>query len=127
MLKRIVLIILLVAFTAFADDVIRRGSAIPSDLAKVPLATLLANPTEFTKGPIVTEGVVSSVCRLAGCWMQVAPEAGAPGIRVTFEDGAFAVPRGSRGRSVRMVGIVRVKGEKASFVASGVEITNRVR
>jgi hypothetical protein len=73
----------------------------------------------------VTEGIVSSVCRLAGCWMQVAPEAGAPEIRVTFEDGAFAVPRG-RGRSVPMVGIVSFKGEKASFVASGVEITNRV-
>ena len=88
----------------------------------VPLANVLAKPSDFTKQMFVTEGVVQKVCWLAGCWMTVAPEAGKAGIRVTFKNGAFVVPRDNAGRNVRLLGTVKLKENKMSFVAAGVEL-----
>src|SRR5205823_10460142 len=115
----------LFAASAFGDDVVRRGAAIPPGATRVPLATVLAKPSDFTKQMIVTEGVVEKVCWFAGCWMKVAPEAGKAGIRVTFKNGAFVVPRDSGGSNVRLLGSVKSAGNQTSFVAAGVELTRR--
>ena len=53
--------------------------------------------------------------------MKVAPAAGGEGIRVTFKNGV-TVPRGSKGRHARILGTIRVVEQKASFLASGVEL-----
>ena len=71
---------------------------------------------------IVTDGVVEKVCWIAGCWMKVAPDAGKAGIRVTFKNGAFVVPRNSGGSKVRLLGTVKLTENKPSFVAAGVEL-----
>ena len=138
--------IALIATTAFAGEVITRGAAISKDTATVPLAQVLARPADYTKAPVVIEGVVEAACQNKGCWMQIAPEAGKPGLRVTFKDYGFFVPKDSKGMAARMEGVVAVKtlskdeadhlsGEGAklnrnedgtatevSFVASGVEL-----
>ncbi|MGZ4778495.1 MAG: DUF4920 domain-containing protein [Thermoanaerobaculia bacterium] len=121
-MKKLVCAILFIASTASAGEIIRRGEAIPAEMPRVPLADVLAKPDEFTTRPFVTEGVVEKVCWIAGCWMNVAPASGKPGIHVTFKDGAFVVPRSSGGQHVRLLGKVRVTEKKASFVASGVEL-----
>ena len=145
-MKRLFAILLIAATTALAGEVVTRGAAISKDARTVPLAQVLETPQDYTKDAIVVEGVVETACQKMGCWMQVAPAAGKAGMRVTFKDYGFFVPKDSKGLSARMEGQVEVKtlskeeadhlaGEGAtlnrnpdgtanevSFVASGVEL-----
>ena len=138
--------VLLIATVAFAGDIVVRGAAISKDAKRVPLAQVLETPQDFTKEPIVVEGLVEASCQNKGCWMEVVPEAGKAGVRVTFKDYGFFVPKEVKGMTARMEGIVEVKtlskeeadhlaGEGAkvnraedgtareiSFVATGVEL-----
>lgn len=140
------LLLVLVASVAVAGEVVKRGEPIASDAKAVALAEVLAKPQEYTKSAVVVEGLVEVACQNKGCWMQVVPEAGQAGMRVTFKDYGFFVPKDSKGRSARMAGTVAVKtlskedadhleGEGAklrrnadgtanevSFVATGVEL-----
>jgi Domain of unknown function (DUF4920) len=146
-MKRLVITSLLLATTAFAGDVVTRGAAISKETKAVSLAEVLEKPEAFTKDAIIVEGLVETACQNKGCWMQVVPEAGKAGMRVTFKDYGFFVPKDSKGLRARMEGVVTVKtlskedaehlaGEGAklnraedgtareiSFVATGVELT----
>jgi len=146
-MKKYVLVSLLIGATAFAGDVVKRGAAIPADATIVPLANVLEKPEAFTKNAVVTEGLVEAACTKKGCWMQLTPEAGQSGVRVTFKDYGFFVPKDVKGMNARLQGVVVVKtlskdeadhlaGEGAkltrnedgtareiSFVANGVELT----
>src|SRR5688500_14428925 len=97
------------AHTAFSDDVVTRGAAINAETKAVTLAQVLEKPEEFTKSAIVVEGLVETACQNKGCWMQVVPEAGQSGMRVTFKDYGFFVPKDSKGQRARMEGVVAVK------------------
>ena len=148
-MKRILLVttLLLVATAAFAGATITRGAAIDKDAKAVPLATVLASPGDYTKTPVVVEGVVTNACERKGCWMQLKPAQGEQSVRVTFKDYGFFVPLDSKGMKARAEGVATVKklskaeadhleeeGAKlkrnedgtaveVSFVASGVELT----
>jgi hypothetical protein len=151
MMKRITLVatLLLIACVAFAGETITRGAAIAKDAKTVPLATVLASPVEYSKTPVVVEGVVTNACEEKGCWMQLKPAADADqSVRVTFKDYAFFIPLDSKGMKARAESVTAVKklskaeadhleGEGAtlkrnedgsaievSFVASGVELTS---
>ena len=113
----------LVAPTAFAAEVIQRGAPLPLDSKVIPLASVIANPKGFTQEEFVTEGTVRKVCRLAGCWMSIAPGGSSKALRVTFKRGAFVVPRSSAGSHARLMGKVRVADDAVTFVASGLEMT----
>ena len=145
-MKRMTLALLLVATTAFAGEVVTRGAAISSESKAVPLTQVLEKPQDYTKDAIVVEGLVEAACQNKGCWMQVVPEAGKAGMRVTFKDYGFFVPKDCKGMTAKMEGVVSVKtlskedadhlsGEGAklnrnadgtatevSFVATGVEL-----
>jgi hypothetical protein len=147
-MKRIALVAtLLLATLAFAGEKISRGAAIDKDAQAVPLTTVLASPAEYTKTPVVVEGVISNACERKGCWMQLKPVDGDQNVRVTFKDYAFFVPLDSKGMKARAEGVTTVKklskqeadhleeeGAKlkrnedgsaieVSFVANGVELT----
>jgi hypothetical protein len=146
-MKKLVLISLLIATTAFAGEVVKRGDAIPADAKLTPLAQVLEKPEAFTKDAVVTEGVVEAACTKMGCWMQVAPEGGKAGMRVTFKDYGFFVPKDCKGSKAKIAGVVEIKtlskdeadhlehegaklprnedgtASEVSFVASGVELT----
>lgn len=103
--------ILLVALAADAyagDDVIRRGEAIPKDGKTVSLSEVLKTPAAWTSAPVIVEGVVEKVCENKGCWMEIAPASGERGMRVTFLDYGFFVPKDSKGMKARMQGRVEV-------------------
>lgn len=144
----LVITLLLAATAAFGGEVIKRGEAIASDAKAVPLATVLSSPAEYTKTPVVVEGVVATACERKGCWMQLKPDAAAEqSVRVTFKDYGFFVPLDSKGMKARAEGVTTVKklskaeadhlesegaklkrGEdgsaiEVSFVANGVELT----
>jgi hypothetical protein len=106
------------------SDDLERGAPIAADAQSVTVTQLLETPGVYENHPVVVEGVISKVCRLRGCWMELAPEAGEGGIRVTFK--GFTVPTDSKGMKARVAGVARVKTEEGkpevSFVASGVEL-----
>jgi hypothetical protein len=116
---------LLAAPSVFATEVIHRGAPIPSDSRIVPLASVIANPKAFTQEEFVTEGTVRKVCLFAGCWMSIAPGDSSSAMRVIFKGGAFVVPRSSAGSHARLLGKVRVKDDKVTFMASGVDMTTK--
>ena len=120
MKKLLCAMLVLIVSTAFGGDVTRRGIPIPAGASHVPLASILAKPGDFTTQPVVTEGVVSKVCWIQGCWMNVAPASGKASMHVTFRN--FTVPRNSSGQRVRLLGTVRLKDAKPSVVATGVEL-----
>lgn len=146
-MKKLALVLTLAATTAFAaEEVIKRGAAISADAKTVALTKVLAAPKEYTETPVVVEGLVEKACTKKGCWMQIVPEEGKPGVRVTFKDYGFFVPTSSAGMKVRAEGVASVKtlskedaehleGEGAklsknedgtanevSFIANGVEL-----
>ena len=103
------LIFILISLTASADQVIKRGAAIPSGTKAVPIAEVIAKPAEFAKNPVVVEGVIAKACTNKGCWMELAPAAGKPGVRVTFKDYAFFIPLDSKGMKAKAEGVATVK------------------
>lgn len=105
------LLVLLLATTAFADDVITRGAAVPKDAKAIPLATVLQNPESYTKEAVVVEGVIAASCTRQGCWMQLAPseEKDAQSVRVTFKDYGFFIPLQAKGMKARAEGVAVVK------------------
>jgi hypothetical protein len=147
-MKKLVLALLLVASTAFAGDVVTRGAAISKEAKTIPLAQVLESPDEYTKEPVVVEGVIAAACTRQGCWMQLASsEDEHHGVRVTFKDYGFFIPLDAKGMKARAEGVAVVKtlskadadhleeeGAKlkrredgtaleVSFVANGVELT----
>jgi hypothetical protein len=146
-MKKLTLATLLLAMTAFAGEVVTRGAAVPKDAQAVPLAKVLESPDAYTKEAVVVEGVIETACTRKGCWMQLAPAAGEPSVRVTFKDYGFFIPLDAKGMKARAEGVAVVKtlskadadhlaeeGAKltrredgtaveVSFVANGVELT----
>lgn len=104
-------IALLLATTAFANDVITRGAAVSKDAKAIPLATVLENPEAYTKEAVVVEGVIAAACTRKGCWMQLAPSAdeSARSVRVTFKDYGFFIPLDAKGMNARAEGVAVVK------------------
>lgn len=109
-MKKMLPVLLLLATTAFADEVITRGTAVAKDATAIPLATVLQNPESYTKDTVVVEGVIAASCTRKGCWMQLAPDAeGTASVRVTFRDYGFFIPLQAKGMKVRAEGVAVVK------------------
>jgi hypothetical protein len=97
------------AKTETDGDVIKRGVALTTETPAVPFADVLKEPAKFAGKRVRIEGVVERVCQSEGCWMQIAPEAGVTGIRVTFKDHSFFVPKDSKGMKFKAEGEFSVK------------------
>jgi hypothetical protein len=142
----ITLILLSASAGLASDEVIKRGAAITPDATPVPLAKVLESPEQYSKTAVVVDGVISQACTRKGCWMELVPEAGKSGVRVTFKDYGFFVPLDAKGMAARAEGVTTVKtlskkeadhlaeegakltrnedgtAREVSFVASGVEL-----
>ena len=90
-------------------EVIKRGAALNAESPAVAFADVLKEPAKFAGKRVRIEGVVERVCQSEGCWMQIAPEAGANGIRVTFKDHSFFVPKDSKSMKFKAEGEFSVK------------------
>ncbi len=130
---------------ALADDTVRRGAEI-GDSPTVDLKGALAAPEAHLGQWVIVEGKVDKVCQVKGCWLELMPAGESRGVRVTFENYGFFVPKDAMGWTARLEGeFVREKlskrdvdhllGEGAtlrkqpdgtavqiSFVARGVEL-----
>jgi hypothetical protein len=90
-------------------EVIKRGAALNAESPAVAFADVLKEPAKFAGKRVRIEGVVERVCQSEGCWMQIAPEAGANGIRVTFKDHSFFVPKDTKSMKFKAEGEFSVK------------------
>ena len=86
--------------------VLVRGEPIAKGQTPVALASVLARPEDGRT--VLVEGVVRRACSRMGCWMELAPAGGGPGVRVTFKDHGFFVPTDSAGSKARVQGTVKV-------------------
>lgn len=133
------------AQSATDSAIVRRGAPVAAGAA-IAVTQLLASARSYTDRAVIVEGMITRECTEKGCWMQVAPNATASGMRVTFKDYGFFIPQSMVGRRARMEGITKVTthskaaadhliGEGAQlhrnsdgtatevqFVASGVEL-----
>lgn len=125
------------------DDPILRGAPIGASPV-VSISDVKQHPERYAGKTVILEGTIEAVCQNKGCWMEITSNGA--GLRVTFKNYGFFVPRDSKGKTVRAEGVIEVKtlskadadhlaGEGASidrnedgtatevgFVASGVEI-----
>jgi hypothetical protein len=85
---------------------------------KSSLANLLEQPDRYAGKTVVVEGHVRRACSRKGCWMELAaaPEATAPGCRVTFKDYGFFVPTDSAGSRARIEAAVELARLEPSHV-----------
>jgi hypothetical protein len=90
-------------------DVIKRGVALNPESPAVAFADVLKQPAKFAGKRVRIEGVVERVCQSEGCWMQITPEPGVAGIRVTFKDHSFFVPKDSKSMKFKAEGEFSVK------------------
>lgn len=93
---------------AATGDVIKRGAPLGESPA-VKFADVLKEPQKYAGKQVMIDGVVERVCKAEGCWMQIAPKAGAQeSVRVTF-DHKFSVPKDADKLQFRAEGTFRVK------------------
>jgi hypothetical protein len=95
--------------TLAEGQAITRGAGVSADAPGVKLADVLKGPAKYADRVVVVEGVVERVCQKQGCWMELAPEKGARGVRVAMKDHAFFVPFNSAGLRARAEGTFEVK------------------
>jgi hypothetical protein len=87
--------------------VLVRGKPLPRNQAPLPLSSVLSKPEDGRQ--VLVEGVVRRACSQMGCWMELAPAEGGPGVRVTFKDYGFFVPTDSAGAKARVQGSLQIK------------------
>lgn len=88
---------------AAADDIVRRGAQI-GDSPRFDLKSVLAAPEAHLGRSVIVEGKVDKVCQTKGCWLELMPADESRGIRVTFENYGFFVPKDSMGWKARLEG-----------------------
>ncbi|MYK45279.1 MAG: DUF4920 domain-containing protein [Gammaproteobacteria bacterium] len=86
-----------------ADDTVRRGAELGNS-PTVDLKRVLAAPEVHLGRAVIVEGKVDKVCQTKGCWLELIPADESRGVRVTFEDYGFFVPKDSKGWMARLEG-----------------------
>ncbi len=67
---------------------------------------LVDKPADYVGKPVQVKGTVTDVCQMAGCWTQLADEAG-NAIRIKVTDGEIEFPKSSMGKTVLAEGTLR--------------------
>ena len=99
----------LVALVTVAAAEEKYGAGVTLKTA-TPVATLLSNPKEYLGKTVRVDGVVTAVCEMAGCWMEVRDEKAdaktAKSIRIKVEDGVIVFPVAAKGKKASIQGIL---------------------
>ena len=98
-----VVLVTAIGHRTIADDVVRRGAAI-GDSPTVDLKSVIAAPEAHLGQSVIVEGRIDKVCQVKGCWLELMPTGASRGLRVTFEDYGFFVPKDSMGWTARLEG-----------------------
>lgn len=105
---------------------VHRGASFTA-AEEIALADVLAAPDKYLGQSLKTRGVVARACSKKGCWMELQPEGGDRGVRVTFKDYAFFVPLDSAGAKATIEGVLEMKKlskeDAAHLEGEGAKIT----
>jgi hypothetical protein len=92
------------------DGVVRRGTALPKEVALVSVADCVAKADELAGKEVKVAGRVAKVCAKKGCWWSVEnPQDPNQRIRVTHKDYGFFVPADAKGKDAIAYGTLEVK------------------
>ena len=113
---------------ATADETVRRGTEF-GDSPRVDLKAVLSAPEVHIGRSVIVVGKVDKVCQMKGCWLELMPPDESRGVRVTFENYGFFVPKDSMGWTARLEGeFIREelsKGEVDHLVDEGATLARR--
>jgi Domain of unknown function (DUF4920) len=117
-----VLALVLVAAVSVAAAEEKYGAGVTLKTATT-VATLMANPKEYVGKAVRVDGVVTAVCDMAGCWMEVRDETADPAaaktIRIKVEDGVIVFPVSAKGKKASIQGVLEpVSAEMAKEYAA---------
>lgn len=89
--------LLLFAANLFAADGKTYGKKITlKDTTKI--STILAQPEKFLGKKVLVQGTVLDVCKMRGCWMEIAGDKPFQKIRVKVNDGEIIFPLSAKGK-----------------------------
>jgi hypothetical protein len=95
----------LCALPVFADgDVETFGEGVTLNEA-IAIDTLLASPDDYVGKVVRVDGVITGVCKMRGCWMQVTDPESGNGVRIKVEDGVIVFPYTSMGHEAAAEGV----------------------
>ena len=95
--------------TLAEGETLKRGAPVDAGAPALKLSDVLKDPAKYVGRVVVVEGVVERVCQKQGCWLELAPEKGARGVRVAMKEHAFFVPFNAAGLRARAEGTFAVK------------------
>ena len=115
MLYRIICLIIIIAFLGCFNnnsEIERLNKKNPvgtygkvlSDTYIYSIEELLSAPKNYIGDSILVNGVISEVCPMRGCWIQVQDSNSQQTIRVKVTDGDIVFPLSSKGRNVTAEG-----------------------
>ncbi len=75
---------------------------------------LLAAPEQYVGKTVRVDGVVTAVCDMAGCWMEIADQKAEPGnaksLRFKVDDGVIVFPVAAKGKRASAEGVFEKVG-----------------
>jgi len=80
------------------------GDGVTLDEA-VAVETLLESPDDYLGKKVRVDGVITSVCKKRGCWMQLTNPDTGNGVRVKVEDGVIVFPYTAMGKKAAAEGV----------------------
>ena len=63
----------------------------------LPLATVLAKPSDYVGKTVQVKGKITEVCEMMGCWMDLTNDAGQK-LRIKVNDGEIEFPKDAAGK-----------------------------
>jgi len=85
----------------------------------VAVESLLAHPDAYLGKQIRVDGVVTGVCKMRGCWIQVSDPATGKGVRIKVEDGVIVFPPESVGHKISAQGVFEAQAAPAGLTGPG--------
>jgi hypothetical protein len=107
-------------------EVVKRGEAL-GDSPEVSLATVMKDPDKYLGKTVILTAVAAEICQKKGCWMQVVNKGSDAGIRMTFKDYGFFMPKDGGGMTVRAEGVLEMKVLDKDHAAHLVEEGARIK
>lgn len=104
-MKTLLLAITFAAALIFAQEEKKYGAEI-SLVEKTTLSQISANPQDYVGKTVLVEGNVLSVCKMAGCWMEIESDEPGEKMRVKVKDGEITFPMEAVGNKAVVEGEV---------------------
>ena len=111
----LILVALCVAVTAAQDKAPEKkyGGGVTLTTATT-VESLLSQPDKFLGKTVRVDGVITAVCEMAGCWMELSDPKAGKSLRFKVDDGVIVFPVSAKGRRASAEGVFeKVSGEMA--------------